>query len=652
MHGGALTYTAEANVGSLQQEECREHLARVLNSGDFESTARERRFLEYVVAQTLADRGGRINAFTIAVEVFGRSELFNPQRDPIVRIVASNLRRSLERYYLKAGRLDTVIIGIPTGTYVPTFMARAVSQERAWSSPDDRLEDPDRSPPNPEQIRAQLGRIAISTEFPATGRSGAFLNYIVEEALAGRGHRIKAYSIGLEVFSRNESFTQDDPVVRIEASRLRRFLERYYLVAGQNDPIRIEIPKGGYVPVFHWNTPWSLEESPGEVSLTDGLGPEPTASRAPRRGLTRLPRSSLVALAAGLVVVAVAAGWNAEVFGPPLALSTKPDVPAILVAPFADLGQGTNAALYTQGFMEDLLTALPRFKEIKVSARESNIRDPADGASNINNELGARVLLSGGVRVSDNQIRVTARLVDTLDNSILWSDDYDNDLRSRDIVGIQTDVANKIATAIAEPYGIITQLDVGRLTHDKVDAYQCTLDFYRYRTEPSVERHAAVRECLQAAVATFPGYATAWGMLSIMYLDEGRFQFNFTQESPAPLERALQVARLAVRLEPQNTRALQALMMALFFNGQVEESLRIGEQALATNPNDTEFLREYVSTVAQGAQGRGVSFNQVLALSPGAASYTGGSRGLAAHLLGDEPSVAHFSQRGDPTKVK
>jgi adenylate cyclase len=73
----------------------------------------------------------------------------------------------------------------------------------------------------------------------------------VETALAGRSHEIKGYTVATQVFGRGEDFNQaTDPIVSIQANKLRRALERYYLVAGQNDPIRIEIPKGTYVPLF------------------------------------------------------------------------------------------------------------------------------------------------------------------------------------------------------------------------------------------------------------------------------------------------------------------------------------------------------------------------------------------------------------------
>src|SRR5688572_27942469 len=95
----------------------------------------------------------------------------------------------------------------------------------------------------------QLQRILDSDDFDASDRNRRFLRYVVEEMLAGRGERIKAYTIATSVFDRDESFDpQSDPIVRIEASRLRRSLDRYYLIAGRADLIRISIPKGSYVP--------------------------------------------------------------------------------------------------------------------------------------------------------------------------------------------------------------------------------------------------------------------------------------------------------------------------------------------------------------------------------------------------------------------
>jgi len=102
-----------------------------------------------------------------------------------------------------------------------------------------------------EAVRAELNRILDSPHFDASERNRAFLAHVVEDALAGRTDRIKAYTITTEVFGRDSTFDpQLDSIVRIEAGRLRRSLEHYYLTDGRESRLRIDIPRGGYAPVF------------------------------------------------------------------------------------------------------------------------------------------------------------------------------------------------------------------------------------------------------------------------------------------------------------------------------------------------------------------------------------------------------------------
>ncbi|MBY5457645.1 adenylate cyclase [Rhizobium leguminosarum] len=490
-----------------------------------------------------------------------------------------------------------------------------------------------RPAPQADDIREQLERVISSPEFPGVGRAAAFLRYVVSETLEDRGNRIKAYSIAIEVFGRDAGFTQDDPVVRIEAGRLRRSLERYYLVAGQHDPVRIDIPKGGYIPTFTWSCPASVDTGDEEAGETS---PSEVSSRRWWRA-----RRVLLPGAAALAAVAISLYWiGTRSPAPSLerVASLSPDRPALVVAPFTNLGEGPEAQLYTAGLTEELMTILPRFKEIKVFGRETSKSLPADvGASEIRTEFGARYLLAGGVRISGKRLRVTARLLDTSDGEILWSQNYDNDLASEDLFAIQTDVARKVATAIAQPYGVMAQVDSASPPPDDLGAYECTLRFYAYRSELSPEAHARVRDCLEAALARFPNYATAWAMLSIVYLDEDRYKFNPTPGQDAAIQRALDAARRATQIDPNNTRGLQALMTALFFDRQLAESLRVGEQALATNPNDTELMGEFGTRLAIAGQWqRGADLlDQAIALNPGSGGFYHGTRALAAYMLRD-----------------
>jgi hypothetical protein len=94
-------------------------------------------------------------------------------------------------------------------------------------------------------IREQLVRILNSGPFHQSQRRQRFLEYLVNETLAGRGERLKAYNVALEVFDRPETFDPTvDPLVRIEAARLREKLREYYGTDGQGDPIHIDLPKG------------------------------------------------------------------------------------------------------------------------------------------------------------------------------------------------------------------------------------------------------------------------------------------------------------------------------------------------------------------------------------------------------------------------
>ena len=98
------------------------------------------------------------------------------------------------------------------------------------------------------QVLSQLDRILDHPEFQATVKMREFLRFVVEQTLAGNARYLKGFTIARAVYGRDETFdAAHDPVVRIQAGRLRRAIERYYLVAGGSDPIHIDIPKGGYV---------------------------------------------------------------------------------------------------------------------------------------------------------------------------------------------------------------------------------------------------------------------------------------------------------------------------------------------------------------------------------------------------------------------
>ncbi|HEU0016994.1 MAG TPA: tetratricopeptide repeat protein [Methyloceanibacter sp.] len=142
-------------------------------------------------------------------------------------------------------------------------------------------------------IREQLNRIVRSGPFVQSRRRQRFLEYIVHETLAGRGERLKGYSIALEVFDRPETFDPvADPIVRIEAGRLREKLRSYYETDGIGDPIHIELPRGSYLPriAFRNTVDGAVAAPPAIIRVREAGAGEGEARDALLTGLGRFWR--------------------------------------------------------------------------------------------------------------------------------------------------------------------------------------------------------------------------------------------------------------------------------------------------------------------------------------------------------------------------
>jgi hypothetical protein len=128
---------------------------------------------------------------------------------------------------------------------------------------------------SPAEIEAELERILASPAFRKSPRHRRFLKFVVGEALVGAERSIKETLIGVEVFDRPAGYDPGaEPMVRVEAGRLRTRLDEYYKEMGGHDPIHIHLPKGSYVPVFYRNgVGCELEAEPEATSRSHGQSP-------------------------------------------------------------------------------------------------------------------------------------------------------------------------------------------------------------------------------------------------------------------------------------------------------------------------------------------------------------------------------------------
>jgi hypothetical protein len=151
-----------------------------------------------------------------------------------------------------------------------------------------------------ELVRRALGAVISSDTFARSERLRSFLSYVVESELSGKAAQLKGYSIGIDVFGRATGFDAgNDPLVRVQAGKLRKLLEQYYQTEGAADPLRIRVPLGSYVPEYRLSQP----------ARQDTDGPAPRAARTKpqaRRSWLPAPVSSPLALLSLLPLVFLA----------------------------------------------------------------------------------------------------------------------------------------------------------------------------------------------------------------------------------------------------------------------------------------------------------------------------------------------------------
>lgn len=255
--------------------------------------------------------------------------------------------------------------------------------------------------PSSAEIRAELRRVMDSVEFDASERNRRFLAYVVEEALAGRSERIKAYSIATIVFGRNASFDpQLDPVVRMEARRLRRSLERFYLTDGKKSAVRITLPKGAYVPEF--------EDALAQNCSLSGADQPSTSGNPSKAGHT----------------------------------------PIIRIAPFEVEGDQTAFLNYSHGFMHQLMIGLSRHPDLSVLGPSEHALAPDHGPLPV--AADADFILTGSSVVFAGVIDVNAILMDARTGRVLWGQNFERELEPRGIVNVRNEVAGCIVRALAQ----------------------------------------------------------------------------------------------------------------------------------------------------------------------------------------------------------
>jgi TolB-like protein/Tfp pilus assembly protein PilF len=433
-------------------------------------------------------------------------------------------------------------------------------------------------------IRKQLGRILHSVPFQHSQRRQRFLEFIVNETLAGRS--VKGYDVALGVFGRPETFDPAvDPVVRVEAGRLREKLREYYGADGQGDPIHIDLPKGTYTPQIEFREPAAAGSRPDRPdTITPDRQLHPVASRpGPRKKPLGLLAASAIA-----VLFLLIAGYGAwRWWAPSTPLSDKA---SIAVLPFENIGNDPKWDRFAYGMTEDIVTDLSHSKDLFVVARNSTEvyrGRPADVRS-IGRDLGVNYVLEGSIQPSGDQIRVTAQLIDARTGGHLWSDRYDRP--ATDLFKVQSDVTQKIAATLTGYEGAVAEAErslIRRKPPNDLTAYETYLLGMEAKHKVTREGLEEGERLFRKALEIDPQLARAYVGLSYVY----EYRLDLGLGTPSDnLAKLVDAARNAVRLDPTDGETQLVLGHAFAYQGMGDQALEQFAKAEALAPNNADLL--------------------------------------------------------------
>lgn len=380
--------------------------------------------------------------------------------------------------------------------------------------------------------RDELERVLSSSCFARSERVSKLLRYLVEHQIEGRGSELKESIIGVEVFGRPPDYDPKvDSTVRSEAVRLRVRLDRYYATEGRQNPLVIELPKGGYVPRFR-------QPEAGRGVL--GVG------------------SRRFWLAVGLAAMVLAATATALWW----ALHKNTLIP-IAVLPLVNLSQDPGNEYFADGLTGEIIRDLSIIDGLMVRSQTSSfaLKGKARNVGEAGRQLEADYIVEGSVARNGQQLRINAQLVRVRDDVPIWSGKFDRELT--DILAIQEEISRGIVNSLR------LKLGRGRRRYEtSVEAYDLYL---RARALEGLRApfNEKVIDLFEKAIGrdsslapAYAGLAASYALLSGLGPDDPKETYHEVIDEAHQLrEVQLQWRRTALSLSKMQAAAEKAIQL-------------------------------------------------------------------------------------------
>jgi adenylate cyclase len=394
--------------------------------------------------------------------------------------------------------------------------------------------------PSPEEIRAQLVSIFTSNEFQAARRLQDFLRYVVEKSLQDEQNTIKQFTIAIDVYNRPDSFEpKSDPLIRIEAQRLRRALARFYENNSDAD-VLIHIPRGTYVPQFSWN----------KTSIN--TEPDKSASQP--------------------------------------VTSSKQYKPTIGVFPFEYTGNDNDMYL-ADGLAEELVDQLCQFPYLRMLSfsTTSRFRNVKENLADVCASLGIDIALTGSLKLSKDKIYYCCKLQDMGTGEQIWSYKNSTDISITKMLNCEEEILAGISSRIADTCGVLSRylLDKLNTSNQRPATFEAILRCHHYQQNTIPENFVSTRSALERAILNDPKNPTLLAYMGEIYIDADIFGFA---DIPDAIDKGAEYASLAVTLDPNSQIAHHSRAYAAFIQHDKKKVIESARRIIEINQHAASMV--------------------------------------------------------------
>ena len=261
-----------------------------------------------------------------------------------------------------------------------------------------------------------------------------------------------------------------------------------------------------------------------------------------------------------------------------------PDKPSIAVLPFQNMSGDLEQEYFADGIVEDIITALSRFKSLFVIARNSSFayKGRAPDVRQVGRDLGVRYVLEGSVRKASNRLRITAQLIDAQSGAHIWADRFEGS--PQDVFELQDEIAGKVVVAIAPRVERAEVARALRRSSGNTDAYDCYLKGLSCISSVTMHNVDQALDLFSKASALDPDFASAYGMA--MFCHARRFGLGLAKDLASEKNEVIRLWQIVSRVGNDDGVALaQAGWAVAHVLRDLPSAEELIDRALELNPN-------------------------------------------------------------------